>query len=127
MSEKNQCEAKAPNLRTRCTQRYPPSNVKGIKESSQTGGRLGVAVAGDFRSHAFFAWRGLSQRQPRQVANPAGPCYSDLRASTGSLLLAELAGMRPAMSVSSTEMPMSTRALVHGRLMMLGTWWVLST
>ena len=44
-----------------------------------------------------------------------------------SRLLAELAGIRPAMSVSSTEMPMSTRALVHGRLMMLGTWWVLST
>lgn len=88
--------------------------------------RPGLGLSQATSAGATFAPRTEPATDP-SPANPAGPCYSDLRASTGSLLLAELAGMRPAMSVSSTEMPMSTRALVHGRLMMLGTWWVLST
>ena len=57
----------------------------------------------------------------RAVARRATPPYSLRRASTGSRRLAALDGMRPAISVSTTEMHTSTAADVHGRLMMFST------
>lgn len=100
--------------------------TKASREAAFEAGGAGLSQATS--AGAFFAPRTEPETTPRRRTAPTTLLlYSERRASTGSLLLAELAGMRPATRVSTTEMPMRIRALAHGRLMMLGTWWVSST